>query len=43
MGVEVVERRTVDGGTVKVVLNHNARSVRALGRRIGPYGWAVIG
>ena len=43
MGVEVVERRTVDGGTVKVVLNHNARSVRALGRRIGPYGLAVIG
>jgi beta-galactosidase len=42
MGVEVVERKTEDGATVKVVLNHNPRSVRALGRRIGPYGWAVV-
>jgi beta-galactosidase len=43
MGVELVERRTEEGETVKVVLNHNARPKRALGRRIEPYGWAVIG
>jgi beta-galactosidase len=43
MGVEMIERRTEEGGTVKVVLNHSARPRRVLGRRIGPYGWAVIG
>jgi beta-galactosidase len=42
MGVEVVERKTESGATVKVVLNHGAKGVRALGRRIGPYGWAVV-
>jgi beta-galactosidase len=43
MGVEVIERRTDEGGTVKVLLNHNARPKRVLGKTIGPYGWAVIG
>jgi Beta-galactosidase C-terminal domain len=43
MGVEVIERRTDEGGTVKVVLNHNAKAKRVLGTRIEAYGWAVIG
>jgi beta-galactosidase len=43
MGIEVVERRTEEGGTVQVVLNHNPGARRALGRKIGPYGWEVIG
>jgi beta-galactosidase len=43
MGIEVIERRTEEGGTVKVALNHGAKARRALGRKIGPYGWEVIG
>jgi hypothetical protein len=43
MGVEIVERRCEDGGKVKVVLNHNPRAKRVLGRRIEPFGWGVIG
>jgi len=42
LGVEAVERTTEEGKTVKVVLNHNPRPRRALGRRIPGYGWAVI-
>jgi beta-galactosidase len=42
MGVEVIERRTEAGGTVKVALNHNAKARRVLGKRIEAYGWAVI-
>ncbi|MGO8695237.1 MAG: beta-galactosidase [Rectinemataceae bacterium] len=41
-GVEMVERRTALGSRVKVVLNHNAKPRRALGRRIPAYGWTVI-
>jgi beta-galactosidase len=41
-GIEVVERRTVDENTVKVVLNHTPRSKRVLGRRLPPWGWAVV-
>jgi beta-galactosidase len=41
-GIEVIERRTDEGGIVKVILNHNAKARRVLGRRIAPYGWAVI-
>ncbi len=43
MGIEVIERRTEEGGTVKVVLNHNAKAKRVLGRRLRPFGWEVIG
>ncbi len=43
MGVEAIDRKTKEGKTVKVVLNHNAQPRRALGRRIPGYGWAVIG
>ena len=39
MGVEIVERRKQDGGTIEVVLNHNAKPRRALGKRIKPFGW----
>jgi beta-galactosidase len=42
MGVEVIERRTEDGNAVKVALNHNAKAKRVMGRKIGPFGWAVI-
>ncbi|MDP3177372.1 MAG: beta-galactosidase trimerization domain-containing protein, partial [Spirochaetaceae bacterium] len=42
VGIEVVERRTSDGGRVKVVLNHTERRRRVMGRRIEPYGWAVL-
>ena len=43
MGIEVVERRTDEGGKVKVILNHNARAKRVLGKRIPPFGWEVLG
>jgi beta-galactosidase len=43
MGIEVVKRHTEDDGTVKVVLNHNAKAKRVLGKRIEPFGWEVIG
>jgi beta-galactosidase len=43
MGIEVIERRAEDGGTVKVILNHNAKAKRILGKRIRPFGWEVIG
>jgi len=42
MGVEVIKRRTEDGDTVKVVLNHTSRARRVLGKKLSPYGWAVI-
>jgi beta-galactosidase len=42
MGVEVVERRTDTGEKVRVILNHNAKARRVLGKRIEPFGWAVI-
>jgi len=43
MGIEVVERRTEEGGKVKVILNHNAGAKRVLGKRIPPFGWEVLG
>lgn len=43
MGVEIVERRKQDGGTMRVVLNHNSKPRRALGKRIKPFGWELIG
>ena len=43
MGIEVVQRHTEDGGTVQVVLNHNAKAKRVLGKRIEPFGWEVVG
>jgi beta-galactosidase len=43
MGIEMIERRTEDGAKVKVVLNHGGKARRVLGRKIGPYGWAVVG
>jgi len=42
MGVEVIERKTEEGETVKVVLNHNAKAKRAFGRKIEGFGWAVV-
>ncbi|HTX74453.1 MAG TPA: beta-galactosidase [Rectinemataceae bacterium] len=41
-GLEMVERRTALGSRLRVVLNHGSRPRRALGRRIPPFGWAVI-
>jgi beta-galactosidase len=43
MGIEVVERRTEEGETVKVVLNNTAKAKRVLGQKIRPFGWEVIG
>jgi beta-galactosidase len=42
MGVEVIERKTESGEIVKVVLNHNAKTKRAFGRKIEGFGWAVV-
>jgi Beta-galactosidase len=43
MGIEVVDRKTIDGATVKVALNHNPKAKRVFGKRIEGFGWAVIG
>jgi len=42
MGIEAIERKTKEGKKMRVVLNHNPKPRRALGKRISGYGWAVI-
>lgn len=39
---EVVERRTDEGARVRIALNHSPRPRRILGRRLPPWGWAVL-
>ncbi|MBL8967157.1 MAG: beta-galactosidase trimerization domain-containing protein, partial [Spirochaetaceae bacterium] len=40
--IEVVERRTDEGARVRIALNHSPKSRRVLGRRLPPWGWAVV-
>ncbi len=40
--VEVVERRTDEGARVRIAMNHSPKARRVLGRRLPPWGWAVV-
>jgi len=41
-GVEIVDRKRVDGSEVSVVLNHSPKRRRVLGRTLEPWGWTVV-
>ncbi|MGL4369518.1 MAG: beta-galactosidase [Spirochaetota bacterium] len=43
MGLEVVKRKTVEGKTVEVAVNHTAKGKRFKGRKIKPFDFRIIG
>lgn len=42
MGIEVVHRIDAEGKEVKIVLNHTSKTKRVLGKKIEPYGMALV-
>jgi beta-galactosidase len=43
VGVEIVERKRADGSLARFILNHSPRARRVMGRRLPPWGSAVLG
>lgn len=42
MGMEVIQRKTTEGKTVDIVLNHTAKTKWCMWRRVEPYGMKII-